>query len=122
MDARMSRRDFVRASAGTGVARYLGGCGGSSPALRPRTVRLPGGSSGFPSPCHRGDQHDEPFRQRDSVPPQGRDIGLAAVLTARLLTPSGGALTRPSSPLIALRLVTRWLPTTRSPTQRPLMC
>jgi len=49
IDARMTRRTFVRASAGTGVAIYLGACG-SSAAPTQRTVRLPGGSFGFPSP------------------------------------------------------------------------
>lgn len=48
MGTPMTRRAFVRASAGSGVAIYLGACG--SPPPRQRTVRLPGGSFGFPSP------------------------------------------------------------------------
>lgn len=39
----------MRASAGTAVALYLGGCGGAPPR-DPRTLRLAGGGFGFPSP------------------------------------------------------------------------
>ena len=45
----MTRRTFVRASAGAGVAVYLGACG-SSAKPSARTIRLPGGSFGFPTP------------------------------------------------------------------------
>lgn len=48
MDPRLTRRGFVRLSAATGAAVYLGACGSSEPATR--TVRLAGGSFGFPSP------------------------------------------------------------------------
>jgi peptide/nickel transport system substrate-binding protein len=47
-DPRLTRRGFVRLSAATGAAVYLGAC--SSPKPSSRTVRLPGGSFGFPSP------------------------------------------------------------------------
>lgn len=50
MDLRMSRRTFVRASAGAAAALYLGACEGASPPRRSGTVRLAGGSFGFPSP------------------------------------------------------------------------
>lgn len=51
MDHQMSRRTFVRASAGTAAAIYLGACGGSSSPSGPKgTVRVAGGSFGFPSP------------------------------------------------------------------------
>lgn len=50
MESGMTRRSFVRASAGTAVAVYLGGCGGSSRTPRAQTIRLPGGTFGFPSP------------------------------------------------------------------------
>ncbi|MGI8623358.1 MAG: ABC transporter substrate-binding protein [Solirubrobacteraceae bacterium] len=46
----MNRRTFVRVSAATGLAVYAGGCGASGPASEPGTVRLAGGSFGFPSP------------------------------------------------------------------------
>lgn len=49
MARRVTRRTFVRTSAGAGVAVYLGACG-SSPKPSARTIRLPGGSFGFPSP------------------------------------------------------------------------
>jgi peptide/nickel transport system substrate-binding protein len=44
----LTRRGFMRLSAASGAALYLGGCGSPAPAAR--TVRLPGGSFGFPSP------------------------------------------------------------------------
>jgi peptide/nickel transport system substrate-binding protein len=50
MDPAMNRRTFVRTSAGTALAVYLGACGGSPRPSGARTVRLPGGSFGFPSP------------------------------------------------------------------------
>ncbi|MDQ6803911.1 MAG: ABC transporter substrate-binding protein [Actinomycetota bacterium] len=46
---RVSRRDFVRGSAAAAAALYLGGCGSSSGGLD-GTVRLAGGTFGFPSP------------------------------------------------------------------------
>ncbi len=47
----MTRRSFVRTSAAAGLAVYAAGCGGSAgPAVEPGTVRLAGGSFGFPSP------------------------------------------------------------------------
>lgn len=49
MADRMTRRTFVGASAGAAAAVYLGACG-SSARTPDRTVRLPGGSFGFPSP------------------------------------------------------------------------
>ena len=42
---RITRRTFLRASAGTALAVYLGGCGSSS--TQSGTVRLPGGTFGF---------------------------------------------------------------------------
>ncbi|MBA2763447.1 MAG: hypothetical protein H0U42_02015 [Thermoleophilaceae bacterium] len=47
----MNRRAFVRASAGTALALYLGACGSSTSSSSGRpTLRLAGGSFGFPSP------------------------------------------------------------------------
>jgi len=45
----MSRRGFIRTAAAAATAVHLGGCGDASPAGR-GTVRLPGGTFGFPSP------------------------------------------------------------------------
>lgn len=44
----MNRRTFIRGSAAGAAALYLGGCGGSSSSSG--TVRLAGGTFGFPSP------------------------------------------------------------------------
>lgn len=49
MDARLTRRTFIRGSAAAATAVYLGGCGASSPSPS-GTVRLAGGTFGFPSP------------------------------------------------------------------------
>ena len=45
----MTRRTFLRASAGAAAALYIGGCGGGS-ETRSGTVRLQGGTFGFPTP------------------------------------------------------------------------
>lgn len=50
MDQGMTRRSFVRSSAGAASALYLGACGGASPPPGARTLRLAGGGFGFPSP------------------------------------------------------------------------
>ena len=44
----ITRRTFLRASAGAAAALYVGGCGSSS--TQSGTVRLPGGTFGFPTP------------------------------------------------------------------------
>lgn len=49
MDERVSRRTFLRGSAAAATAVYLGGCGASSGGVS-GTVRLAGGTFGFPSP------------------------------------------------------------------------
>ncbi len=48
MDSRVNRRAFIRGSAAAATGLYLGGCGTSSSASG--TVRLAGGTFGFPSP------------------------------------------------------------------------
>ncbi len=48
MDSRVNRRGFIRGSAAAATALYLGGCGTSTSASG--TVRLAGGTFGFPSP------------------------------------------------------------------------
>lgn len=50
MTSRLTRRGFVRSSAGAAAGFYLAGCGGSAPTRGGRTLRLAGGSFGFPSP------------------------------------------------------------------------
>ncbi|MHB8656485.1 MAG: ABC transporter substrate-binding protein [Solirubrobacteraceae bacterium] len=49
MDKHVNRRDFVRGSAAAATAVYLGGCGSSASGAN-GTVRLAGGTFGFPSP------------------------------------------------------------------------
>ncbi|MDQ6605277.1 MAG: ABC transporter substrate-binding protein [Actinomycetota bacterium] len=49
MDSRVNRRTFIKGSAAAATAIYLGGCGASSGAAS-GTVRLAGGTFGFPSP------------------------------------------------------------------------
>lgn len=49
MRVAMTRRRFMRVSAGAGAAIYLGACG-TSPMRPERTVRMAGGTFGFPSP------------------------------------------------------------------------
>ncbi len=46
----MTRRTFVRCTAGAAAGVYLGGCGRAAGAPEPRTVRLAGNGFGFPSP------------------------------------------------------------------------
>ncbi|HWF34529.1 MAG TPA: ABC transporter substrate-binding protein [Solirubrobacteraceae bacterium] len=48
MDSRVNRRTFLKGSAAAGAAFYVGGCGTSSSVSG--TVRLAGGTFGFPSP------------------------------------------------------------------------
>ncbi len=48
--ARLSRRDFLGASAASAAAVYLGACAGGPPRPDARTLRLSGGGFGFPSP------------------------------------------------------------------------
>jgi len=46
----LSRRTLLRGAAGTAAAVMLGGCGATERTSRPRTLRLPSNSFGFPSP------------------------------------------------------------------------
>jgi peptide/nickel transport system substrate-binding protein len=48
MDSRVNRRTFIKGSAAAATALYVGGCGTSSSVSG--TVRLAGGTFGFPSP------------------------------------------------------------------------
>lgn len=49
MDIELNRRRFIRGSAAAAAALYVGGCGSSSPPAA-GTVRLAGGTFGFPTP------------------------------------------------------------------------